>query len=637
MYISKLNIKNYRNFKEFEIDLKPFTLIIGENNIGKTNLLNAIGLIFSQDITFFKKRMLEIDDINFETYQAFKKSASEWNGLDKLEFPEVKVEVILTGFENNEDQEAIVSDWFIDDTFKEAKLTYHFGYRGEGKVWATENKEKAIDDINLPIEKYEYSIYGGLDQTKQVDWYFLRMLKMEFLDALRDAQKELIANNESKLLFKILNNRDKSKFDKIKDSLKELDVKVDENDELKIVKIEISEMLNKMSLEQTEDQNKIGFRFSSLEHTEILKKLAIEYGVNPISIDRNGLGRNNVLFMSLILSHLTSDSIKKQNVFFRIVGIEEPEAHLHPHLQEHLATNIATEVNEGMQIILTSHSTHITSKLDIENTVVLYHHEKTNEVKSHFVLDGMENVKGKDDKETKEHKRYLSRYLDATKSTLLFGRKMILVEGISEQILIPRFFELYTKKLSKIKTLQKIGCTLVNVNSVAFPHFLELVQNSRTKNENFFIKCLVLTDQDTEQRDKKGELVERAKKLKLKYDKPSNILIEFSSDTTFEKDVIEANKSNKAKDIMFDALSKTKPENGKKLKASTLNDLEIQLFFEEIEEYKADFATDLYEVLKEEERYKDFNIPNYITNGFDFILGIEKNETSDEQESTTEA
>ncbi|MDP4285524.1 MAG: AAA family ATPase [Bacteroidota bacterium] len=637
MYISKLNIKNYRNFKEFEIDLKPFTLIIGENNIGKTNLLNAIGLIFSQDITFFKKRMLEIDDINYETYQAFKKSASKWNGYDKLEFPEVKVEVILTGFENNEDQEAIVSDWFIDDTFKEAKLTYHFGYRGDWKVWATENEEKEIDDINLPIEKFEYSIYGGLDQTKQVDWYFLRMLKMEFLDALRDAQKELIANNESKLLFKILNNRDKSKFDKIKESLKQLDIKVDDNDELKIVKIEISEMLKKMSLEQTEDQNKIGFRFSSLEHTEILKKLAIEYGVNPISIDRNGLGRNNVLFMSLILSHLTSDAIKKQNVFFRVVGIEEPEAHLHPHLQEHLATNISTEVNEGMQIILTSHSTHITSKLDLENTVVLYHHEKTNEVKSHFILDGLENVKEKDDKETKEHKHYLSRYLDASKSSLLFGRKMILVEGISEQILIPRFFELYTKKLSKIKTLQKIGCTLVNVNSVAFSHFLELVQNSRTKNENFFIKCLVLTDQDTEQRDKKGELVERAKKLKLKYDKPSNILIEFSSDTTFEKDVIEANKSDKAKDIMFDALSKTKSENGKKLKASTLNDIEIQVFFEEIEEYKADFATDLYEVLKEEERYKDFNIPKYITNGFDFILGIEKNETSDEQESTTEA
>jgi putative ATP-dependent endonuclease of the OLD family len=57
MYISKLSIQNYRNFgnKAFEIELTPFTLIIGENNIGKTNLLNAIGLILSPDISFFQK------------------------------------------------------------------------------------------------------------------------------------------------------------------------------------------------------------------------------------------------------------------------------------------------------------------------------------------------------------------------------------------------------------------------------------------------------------------------------------------------------------------------------------------------------------------------------------------------------
>ena len=37
MYISKVVIKNFRNFKSFEIELKAFTIIIGENNIGKSN------------------------------------------------------------------------------------------------------------------------------------------------------------------------------------------------------------------------------------------------------------------------------------------------------------------------------------------------------------------------------------------------------------------------------------------------------------------------------------------------------------------------------------------------------------------------------------------------------------------------
>ncbi|MEO1653309.1 MAG: AAA family ATPase, partial [Bacteroidota bacterium] len=55
MIIEKLSIQNYRNFKEFEIELKRFNLIIGENNIGKTNLINALGLIFSPDISFYQK------------------------------------------------------------------------------------------------------------------------------------------------------------------------------------------------------------------------------------------------------------------------------------------------------------------------------------------------------------------------------------------------------------------------------------------------------------------------------------------------------------------------------------------------------------------------------------------------------
>lgn len=72
MYVSHLYIKNFRNFNTFNIDLKPFTLIIGANNAGKSNMLEAICLILSQEITAFKKRMLEVEDVNFEAIKAFK-------------------------------------------------------------------------------------------------------------------------------------------------------------------------------------------------------------------------------------------------------------------------------------------------------------------------------------------------------------------------------------------------------------------------------------------------------------------------------------------------------------------------------------------------------------------------------------
>src|SRR5690606_11917982 len=136
MIIRKLTIENYRNFTSFEMELKKFTLIIGENNIGKTNLLNALGLIFSQEITFYKKRQLEIDDINFKATDKLRTDIAQGTIPAKdIKFPSVKVEVILEDFNSNADQEAIVGDWFIDKDLKQAKLTYIFNKRKDLTKW----------------------------------------------------------------------------------------------------------------------------------------------------------------------------------------------------------------------------------------------------------------------------------------------------------------------------------------------------------------------------------------------------------------------------------------------------------------------------------------------------------------------
>ena len=91
MYISNLRIKNFRNFIDppFSMDLQPFTLVLGENNIGKTNLLSAISLLFSQEISAIQRRNLELDDINYLSVMAFKKRRKrgqifEFDNLDIL-------------------------------------------------------------------------------------------------------------------------------------------------------------------------------------------------------------------------------------------------------------------------------------------------------------------------------------------------------------------------------------------------------------------------------------------------------------------------------------------------------------------------------------------------------------------------
>lgn len=617
MYISELKIKNYRNFTDFQIDLKQFTTIIGENNSGKTNLLNALGLIFSNEIIFFKRRRLEIDDFNYCAIYEFKKHIADLSiPIEHIEYPEVKIEATMRSF--SDDQQAIVAEWFVDLEFTVSKLTYVFANRNPKKdEWIEEQREslrelakkdsesdddflqRKINRIDFPIKHYNYIIYGGLDETKSVDGYFLKMLRMECLDALRDAKSELVASGDYKLLFKILNNRDGNKFTDLKDELKLLDQKIRENAELKVIKGDIEDYLDKISLQDNPDNNRVDFQFSSIETSELLKKLSLIYGNSPVNVERNGMGRNNLLYISLILSHLYTKSADVDNVYFRLIGIEEPEAHLHPNLQEHLGNNFHAEVDENKQIIVTSHSTHIVGKLDLENIVILYRDDR-GEIQNHYVLSNFG-----DTAENKKTIKYLRKYLDATNSTLFFSRKIILVEGIAEQLLIPVFF----KKLYD-KTIEKVGCNIVNVNGLAFKNYLEVIKNG------YFVKCIVLTDSDT------GTKIEnRADDLREQYSDCSFIRIESTEKSTFEKDIIESNLSGLGRDILLKTITETRPIIGEDyVKELGSSNIETNNFFEIIEQYKSEFAYNLAQTLSDDLEV-EFNVPTYINKSFIFLTG----------------
>lgn len=608
MIIEKLKIENYRNFGIFEIELKRFNLIIGENNIGKTNLLNALGLIFSPDITFYQKRNLEVDDINYKTIQDFKSVVKRATKLEDLngKFPEVKIEVILAGF--NPDQEAIVGDWFTgewntDISKNKAKITYLFSVNHTKKIeeWFDKAKETISKDnpIEFPINHYNYSIFGGDDRTKRIDYYWLSFLKMEFLDALRDARTQLMASGKNTLLNKVLTVQTENKIDDIKRTLLDLKELINKKGSVfSSIKKHIEDFLKRVSIENSESE--INFNFIGVESSDILKKISLIYGTNSINIERNGLGRNNLLYISFLLSQLMHQVEKEdKKVFFRLIGIEEPEAHLHPHLQVHLSRNIDTENSDERQIIITSHSTNITSQLSLDETIVLYHDENKNKIKPYYLFKNI----------PKKSKNYLSKFLDATKSSMFFARKVILVEGISEQLLIPEFFKLKTNEVS----IEQKGITLINVNGVAFSHFLEVIK------AGYFIKSIVYTDSDSTKKTS-----ERAIILKLRYDSDT-ILVKITDLENFEMDIIKSNNSGDGKELLFQALNKTKIENGPKLKLKTSsNNINVDEFFKEIEDYKSEFAMNLLEVLKDKknkDKRKLFNVPEYIEDGFNHIVG----------------
>jgi putative ATP-dependent endonuclease of OLD family len=301
------------------------------------------------------------------------------------------------------------------------------------------------------------------------------------------------------------------------------------------------------------------------------------------------------LYMALVLSHIQS---KAKVPDFRLIAIEEPEAHISPILQKHFAESVTDNGffndSSNRQIILTSHSTHISSYLDVNNTVVIFNNK--GKLDSHYLLSGI-----KDDAKGKRTKNYLRKWLNATNSIMFLSRRIIFVEGIAEQILIPKLFEIHFGSKP-----EKKNCQIVNVNGVAFRNFLTVVNNG------YFIKSAVITDSDSETKTK-----DRAINLKKDFD-GKHIQVCISDQTTFEKELIAANSTGTGRTLLNKAIKNTRPNKSKEpdvVKQFTKKLIPDEVF-ELIGEHKAEFAFDL---LNELDNNSKFIIPPYIIDAFKFV------------------
>lgn len=50
MHLSRIRIENFRNFSELDASLAGNLVIVGENRVGKSNLLYALRLIFDPSL-----------------------------------------------------------------------------------------------------------------------------------------------------------------------------------------------------------------------------------------------------------------------------------------------------------------------------------------------------------------------------------------------------------------------------------------------------------------------------------------------------------------------------------------------------------------------------------------------------------
>ena len=161
-----------------------------------------------------------------------------------------------------------------------------------------------------------------------------------------------------------------------------------------------------------------------------------------LPLDNNGLGYNNLIYIR------NSLNLKKENEF-NLLLIEEPEAHLHPNMQYKLIKYIELYKNNSVnsnQVFITTHSSNITASADIDDIILVDYKcdSKEQNVKCINLKDNFNselikekfNIKIRQDDLT-NYKKHLHKFLDVTRSDLLFADSVILVEGLSEKIFIP--------------------------------------------------------------------------------------------------------------------------------------------------------------------------------------------------------
>ena len=486
MFIHSLTIENFRNFGKSEIFFNEGTnVIIGPNNAGKTNVFKALGLIFDPN----SNRKLDVDDfykgIDTKEYFGFNKTTGK---LIKQSPPNIIISAtIVESTGENKDKELLhddkntVYDWLVQmEPFYQAKLTYKFFLPDDENCKKYEDavldlikkgKTSADDYWRMVkrkfIRKFVVRIYGGFaEQEKRADTDSLNRFDFQFLNALRDAERHLFTGQNT-LLKEVLNY---FLDDDLKNSQnlneEEKLQKIDERNEdfsdravafINLVKERINE---EPILKYSRDVGASlgGEPTFQGETTEVelfsALKLIVQnhlLGIN-LPATHNGLGYSNLIFISILLAKMQMSASNYGNEdekkVFPMLLIEEPEAHLHPAMQFKLLKFLKEKVKENTQVrqvFVTTHSTQITSAVDLDEIICLNQAEKG---KVKIAYPG--KVFRSDCEEDQKSKAYVKRFLDATNSDMLFAKSVIFVEGITEQLLFSLLAEYKNISLARL-------------------------------------------------------------------------------------------------------------------------------------------------------------------------------------------
>ena len=433
MYLKNIKIENFRNLAAVEFQLQPgLNAVVGPNNIGKTNLFSAIRHALGPSAARGESLWLTEEDI---------RRGDDGQPVD------MPIQISLTFDSINENQQTQFFEILdIQPGGVEASpACVHFE-----ASWQSDRG------------RFTVKRWGGSEQGERatIPNEILEALPITFLPALRDAEAALTPGNRSRLarlLQELVTREGGERHQEEITGIYELaNRQLEEQDLIQETQGGLRESTQQMA---GAEYLECAIRAAAPELSRIFRTLSISLEDNPISdISANGLGYNNLLYMATVLAHLE----KAHDDECPILLVEEPESHLHPQmtvlLGEYLQERLATD--SPPQAIVSTHSPVFSANVKPSRICLM-----VNGPDNGIICNSLSST-GLTDREEKQ----LQRMLDVTRATLYFCRGLILVEGISEALLIPEL----AKRLDPPVDLAKEYISVLPICGVSFGTFVKL-------------------------------------------------------------------------------------------------------------------------------------------------------------------
>lgn len=397
-YITSLHIKGFKKFNNLNVEFNDkMNILVGENEAGKSTILDAIKIVLNQQYRNVDKAILK-DLMNRQMVEQF----SAYPAMENL--PYIYIELYLS----------------MEPKSKHAEYFY-------GEIYGEKRCEKEAK-YGIRFEcKFDKELGSHLDQDildGKIPYEYYTMKWMTFAGRPYQSVKRplnfLAIDTSSSNTGTSFNYYNRSLFSSKYDEAVQMEAK-------NSFRTQLAEAFEAVNLPQIDDHRKFG-----VDDKKVVLETILSIYEDDIALENRGSGME-----SLIKTQLALD---KKKSGLDVILMEEPENHLCFINLKKMLQEISANQNES-QIIVATHSNMIASRLNLKNVIWIVE----NEIKKLSDIDD-------------ETARFFIKAIDNSFLQLLLSKKVILVEGATEFLLLPYFYRQLTTRSIEEDMVNVISC-----------------------------------------------------------------------------------------------------------------------------------------------------------------------------------